>query len=118
MGPRGTRSRSPLAGVVSLFPEPSGPGQGELLETLLARGEVRLERIVSAPGSRSGPYDQEQDEWVLLLQGRARLRVAGREVALEAGQSLWLPAHTVHSVLDTSAQPPCVWLALFVPCGD
>jgi len=33
-------------------------------------------------------------------------------VILNTGQSLFLPAHTLHSVLDTSAEPPCIWLAV------
>ncbi len=98
--------------VQRLFPEPDIPMEGERFEELLARGQVRVERILSAPGSASGPYDQEQDEWLLLLQGRALLEVAGERVELKAGESLFLPAHTLHSVLDTSGNPPCIWLAL------
>jgi cupin 2 domain-containing protein len=88
------------------------PPQGEWLEVLLARPGLRLERILSAGGSRAGPYDQPQDEWVLLLQGRALLEVAGQRVELGPGQALLLPAHTRHCVLDTSAEPPCIWLAM------
>jgi cupin 2 domain-containing protein len=97
-----------------LFPDFQPPVEGERLEELLTRKGVRIERILSAPGSMSGPYDQEQDEWVLLLQGRAVLEVAGARIELAAGETLFLPAHTVHSVLDTSADPPCIWLAVHI----
>lgn len=98
-----------------LFPELDIPTRGERIETLLKRGDLRIERILSAPGSTSGPYDQARDEWVLLLQGWALLEVEGERVELTAGEALWLPAHRVHSVLDTSADPPCVWLAVHLP---
>jgi cupin 2 domain-containing protein len=100
--------------VRRLFPESGVPPRGERIETLLARSGVRIERILSAPGSASGPYDQERDEWVLLLQGRALLEVEGERVELDAGEALWLPARRVHSVLDTSEDPPCVWLAVHI----
>jgi cupin 2 domain-containing protein len=90
------------------------PPQGESVQVLAAEAGVRIERILSAPGSRSGPYDQSWDEWVALLQGRAVLEVAGERVALTAGEALLLPAHRVHRVLDTSSTPPCVWLAVHI----
>jgi cupin 2 domain-containing protein len=97
-----------------LFPDFDLPMEGERFEELLSRKNVHIERILSTPGSSSGPYDQAQDEWVLLLQGRALLEVAEQQVVLEAGESLFLPAHTIHSVLDTSADPPCIWLAIHI----
>ena len=97
-----------------LFPESAVPLRDECIENLLERSGLRIERILSAPGSASGPYDQERDEWVLLLQGRAVLEVEGERVELRAGEALLLPAHRVHNVLDTSADPPCVWLAVHV----
>ena len=95
-----------------LFPAAEIPEAGECFEELLARNDIRIERILSAPGSSSGPYDQARDEWVLLLQGQAVLEVAGERVELAAGEALYLPAHRVHSVLSTSAEPPCIWLAV------
>ncbi len=93
-----------MALVRRLFPEDRMPRDGERSETLLARPGLRLERILSAPGAAAGPFDQANDEWVLLLQGEARLEVAGETVVLTAGEALW--------VLYTSVRPPCIWLAL------
>lgn len=59
-------------------------------------------------------YDQEKDEWVLLLEGSARLTFAdGRDVPLERGQCLLLPRHVRHRVTETSK--PCIWLAIHAP---
>lgn len=91
------------------------PARDEFLEALTQGPGFRLERIIST-GRATPPgewYDQEWDEWVALLQGRATLRCGEeRLVRLEAGDWLLLPAHLRHRVEETSHDPPCVWLAL------
>lgn len=87
----------------------------ELSEVLAQGPGVRIERIVSS-GHVSPPgywYDQEQDEWVCLLQGRARLAWEnGQGQDLKVGDWLFIPAHARHRVEYTSKEPPCVWLAV------
>ncbi|RJF68714.1 cupin domain-containing protein [Rhodopseudomonas palustris] len=95
---------------------PAGPD--EALDTLLARGGVRIERIVSF--GQSSPdgfwYDQAEDEFVVLLSGSAILRFDdGREVALVPGVWVDLPAHCRHRVEATADGVPTVWLAVFWP---
>lgn len=90
----------------------------ELIEPLLDHPHARIERIVST-GQSSPPgfwYDQEEDEWVVVLQGSARLSIDGKDRALhmEAGDSLFLPAHQKHRVEWTSPSEPTVWLAVFL----
>tara|TARA_B100000809_G_scaffold20382_1_gene17929 strand:+ start:3768 stop:4118 length:351 start_codon:yes stop_codon:yes gene_type:complete len=91
---------------------------GEVFTELLARPGLRIERIVSAgQSSKEGDfYDQEQSEWVLLLQGHAQLQleVAGQmqHVKLQQGSFLHIPAHCRHRVLSTSKQVQTVWLAI------
>ena len=82
-----------------------------------ASGPWRLERIVSRGHVSDGWYDQDWDEWVLLLQGHAVIEVQASEgqsesVPLEAGEAVFLPAHVKHRVIHTDSQPPTVWLAL------
>ena len=85
---------------------------GESFQEVIRQGNVVIERIVSSDRPEETTYDQPQDEWVLLLQGRATLEVAGKAVDLAAGDYLLIPAHTVHRVLSTSTEPKCVWLAV------
>jgi len=94
----------------------------ERFETLLARGAVRIERIVSA-GQASPPgfwYDQTEDEFVVLMAGAARLRFSDddRPVELRPGNWVHIPAHRRHRVEATQADPPTVWLAAFFPHED
>jgi cupin 2 domain-containing protein len=92
------------------------PSPAETIETLLARGGVRVERIVST-GQASPPgfwYDQSEHEFVVLIAGAATLRFEGEEAfALGPGDYVEIPAHRRHRVEATQAEPPTVWLALF-----
>ncbi len=49
----------------------------EIFETILESDQLRIERIVSL--GQSSPeglwYDQDQNEWVILLKGAAKLTV-------------------------------------------
>jgi cupin 2 domain-containing protein len=87
----------------------------EIVSTLLDHPAARIERIVSRGQitPEDQPYDQPQDEWVLLLAGTARLWLEDRgELALAPGDALLIPAHVRHRVTFTQAEPPTVWLAI------
>jgi cupin 2 domain-containing protein len=87
----------------------------EWFQTLLTTDHMRIERIVSH-GHASPPgfwYDQAEGEWILLLQGAARLRVASEVVDLRPGDCLNLPTGTRHRVEWTKEDEPTIWLAVF-----
>jgi cupin 2 domain-containing protein len=98
-----------LEGLPSDLPE-------ERFETLLETPAFRLERILSkGHASPSGEwYDQAWEEWVLLLQGEARLVIEGQDaaIALKPGDAMRLPAHCRHRVEWTPPDRITVWLAL------
>jgi cupin 2 domain-containing protein len=88
----------------------------ELLHTLWQTPELRIERIVSR-GHVTPPgqwYDQDADEWVVLLRGSAVLRIDGREEPLELrpGDYVLLPAHLRHRVEWTDPAQDSIWLAV------
>jgi len=87
----------------------------ELHETLHSHGKCRIERIVSC-GQASPPgfwYDQAEEEWVVVLQGAARLMCDDRMVDLKPGDFLHIPAHQRHRVEWTTPDEPTIWLAVF-----
>ncbi|MEM7445427.1 MAG: cupin domain-containing protein [Pseudomonadota bacterium] len=89
----------------------------EVFEPLLELRGVRLERITSqGQVTPEGDwYDQEQDEWVMVLEGAARLLVEGDgELDMGPGDSVFLPAHRRHRVTWTDPDQQTVWLALHV----
>ncbi len=88
----------------------------EELSAVLAENEnVKIERIVSE--GHASPegfwYDQEQNEWVLLVSGSAVLTVGTERVELNAGDYLLISAHQRHRVESTSATEKTLWLAVF-----
>ncbi|ASQ91608.1 cupin [Prosthecochloris sp. GSB1] len=92
----------------------------EVFEELVRSPQVRIERIVSNGHSspRSGWYDQDESEWVLVLRGAgAILFEDGEEAVLRAGDSMGIPAHRKHRVLWTDREGPTVWLAVFYRQG-
>jgi cupin 2 domain-containing protein len=91
----------------------------ELAETLVGSSHVRIERIISRQHA-SLPgfwYDQDWNEWVLLLTGTAGLRIEGFEdvLTLKPGDHLLLSAHQRHRVEWTDPQTDTIWLAVHFP---
>lgn len=88
--------------VANLFAKLPDAHAAEVVETLAATGSIRIERIVShGQSSPDGSwYDQELDEWVILLRGGATLRFEGSEdpIALGPGDFVDIPAHVRHRV--------------------
>lgn len=89
----------------------------ELVTEMVSRPGVRIERIVSTGHTTpvDAPYDQADDEWVVLLSGNAELWLEGKgTVTLVPGDQLLLPAGCRHRVLFTSLDEPTVWLAVHI----
>ncbi|MFP4529198.1 MAG: cupin domain-containing protein [Candidatus Kapaibacterium sp.] len=87
----------------------------EIFEELLKTSGVRLERIISTGQSTPDGewYNQDADEWVMLLQGSAELRFESEEILpLEPGDYVFIPAHCRHRVESTDKLRPTIWLAL------
>ena len=89
----------------------------ELFETLVAADRMRIERIVSR--GHASPegfwYDQDENEFVVVLQGSAGLRMDGEDVPLilKAGDYVVIPAHVRHRVEWTDPSGYTIWLAVF-----
>ena len=86
----------------------------ELIQTILDKPNIRIERIVSyGHASPEGFwFDQEQHEYVVLLKGAARLRFDDKVVELKPGSFINIPAHRRHRVEWTDPQQTTIWLAI------
>jgi cupin 2 domain-containing protein len=105
----------------NLFADLPQAADREHTDELLHAGPVRIERIVShAQASPSGFwYDQDWDEWVVLLAGSAALRCEGEAVrTLAVGDHVYIPAHVRHRVEWTDPDAPTVWLAVHIRTPD
>ncbi|MBN2809372.1 MAG: cupin domain-containing protein [Deltaproteobacteria bacterium] len=93
------------------------PMAKEFFETICRHEHVRIERIVSwGQASPEGFwFDQADNEFVLLIEGRAALKFENEAetVVLEAGDYLDIKAHVRHRVEWTAAEGATIWLAVF-----
>jgi cupin 2 domain-containing protein len=102
----------------NLFDLPHPLPQQEQFDNLIPDMGVKIERIIST--GQTTPqgewYDQDRDEWVILLQGQATLAYqSGQTLSLQTGDHILIPAHQKHRVTHTSTDPPCIWLAVHGP---
>ncbi|NUN67437.1 cupin domain-containing protein (plasmid) [Pseudanabaena biceps] len=100
----------------NIYELPQEVFQLEKFEQIAVGENIQIERIVSTGQTTpSGQwYDQELDEWVILLQGEAELSYADdTRIKLKTGDYLLIPAHTKHRVEYTSIEPACIWLAVY-----
>jgi cupin 2 domain-containing protein len=95
---------------------PAEPQAQELVDILMERPGLRMERIVSTGQVTAEDewYDQVWDEFVVLVSGAARVRIEGEEDdrVMQAGDWIVLPAHCRHRVTWTQSTPPTVWFAV------
>lgn len=88
----------------------------EITEDIFSKPNFRIERIISE--GHSSPkdfwYDQDQNEFVMLLSGSAVLVFDNNEkINLNPGDYLIINAHTKHRVEETDAQNKSIWLAVY-----
>ncbi|MCC6493865.1 MAG: cupin domain-containing protein [Pirellulales bacterium] len=87
----------------------------EVVMTLHEAAGLRIERIVSR-GQASAEgfwYDQQEHEWVLVVQGGGRVEFENGEVRkLATGDHLFIPARTRHRVQWTDPAETTIWLAV------
>ena len=87
----------------------------ELLETLVQTENIHIERIISKghTSPEEGWYDQDKNEFVLLLKGAARLEFEdGRVVRMGVGDWLEILAHQKHKVVWTEPEGETVWIGV------
>ena len=103
--------------VENLFANLPELSESEQSLSLFENHAVKIERIVSQ--SHSSPrgfwYDQDEDEWVMVVRGEASLEFEGGElVRMNAGDHVTIPRHVRHRVQQTD--PNTIWLAVHIRC--
>ena len=105
-----------MPAIGNLLADLAPKGAEEEFTQLLRAPAMRIERIVSR-GHASPPgfwYDQNQAEWVVLLQGAAILvfEHEAEPIRLGPGDHLNIPAHARHRVEWTDPDYATIWLAV------
>ncbi|MCF8142770.1 MAG: cupin domain-containing protein [Deltaproteobacteria bacterium] len=89
----------------------------EIFDTICARDSVKIERIVSR--GHASPegfwYDQDRNEFVLVVKGSAGLRLEGEAdiLVLKAGDYVNIGSHVKHRVEWTDASCDTIWLSVY-----
>lgn len=98
----------------NLFAEIPDKLDKELIDVLLNSENIKVERIVSKGhiSPETGWYDQDQNEWVVIIKGEAIITFENKEVSLREGSYINIPAHTKHKVSWTHPQLETIWLAI------
>ncbi len=99
------------------IPENMAELDDDLFQTIFQTSDFRVERIVSH-GHRSPEcfwYDQDENEWIILLKGSAGLRFEDHDgvLVLNPGDYLHIDQHRKHRVEWTDHQQETIWLAVF-----
>jgi cupin 2 domain-containing protein len=88
----------------------AAPAEGEATVELVRTPRFAVEQILSGVLGAPQDYDQDHDEWVVVLAGAARLEVDGITHDLGVGDWWLLPAGTRHRLVHT--EPGTSWLAV------
>ena len=100
----------------NIFSPHPGSLTTEIFENLLKTDRFVLKRIISS-GQATPPgewYDQDEEEWVIVLSGSAGIRFEGQKelTMMHPGDYIQIPAHQRHRIEWTDAKRKTVWLAL------
>ena len=88
------------------------PQSGENFTTLLEHKNIKINRIVSSSDVKPVEYIQDEDEWLVLLEGEATLLINNEEKRLTKGEILFIPAKVAHKILKT--KNGTVWLTVHI----
>ncbi len=102
--------------IRNIFSDIQTKAPDEALEKILQTQQFKIERIIShGHATAEGEwYDQDKDEWVLVLKGNAGLLFEGNDetVAVKTGDYINIPAHQKHRVEWTDPEEETIWLAI------
>ena len=102
--------------TLNIFEEIPKNLQEELFEDIISTDELKIERIVSDAHTspKSGWYESEFNEWVIILQGEAILLFDDKDdIHLKIGDYFNIKALQKHKVSWTSKETQTIWLAIY-----
>ncbi len=102
--------------IRNIFSDIQKHAPDEVLEAILQTQHFKIERIIShGHATAEGEwYDQDKNEWVLVLKGNAGLLFEGDDetVTMKTGDYIIIPAHQKHRVEWTDPKEDTIWLAI------
>lgn len=105
-------TEKPISNIFESIPDNI---EDEVFDLIAQNKNTKIERIISRghASPANGWYNQEKDEWVMILKGEAIISFENsEEINLKAGDYLTISAHTKHKVKWTDPNTETVWLAV------
>ena len=84
----------------------------EEFKSLLNHKNVTIKTIISNTLKTPQTFEQDEDEWVVVLQGCAKIEIDGKVNKLKKGDNLFIPAKQKHTLLKT--KKIVIWLAIYI----
>ncbi len=84
----------------------------ESFHTLLKNDNVEIKTVVSNTLSTKREFVSDRDEWVMLMQGCAKIVMNDTIYKLKKGDTLFIPANTKHTLLKT--KKIAIWLCVYL----
>jgi len=103
--------------IKNIFSDIPASLPNELLEDIISTENFRIERIISRGHTtpKGEWYDQDKNEFVLLLKGNSELRFEknNESIKMKSGDYINIPAHVRHRVEKTDSGEETIWLTVF-----
>jgi len=102
--------------VENIFSKIPNTISDEIFDAIIQTKNITIERIIS--NGHASPkdfwYDQEKNEWVIVLKGHARLKFGENDemVEMKRGDYINIPARCKHRVDWTDPNEETIWLAV------
>ena len=84
----------------------------EIFTTILKHKNVEIKQIISNTLKTPQTFCDNKDEFVVVLKGCAKIEINNEIKKLKAGDTLYIPANTKHTLLKT--KKIVVWLAIYI----
>ena len=84
----------------------------EIFKIILKHKNIEIKKIISNTIKTSKTFIQKEDEFVILLKGCAKIEINGEIKKLKAGDYLFIPANTPHTLIKT--KKTAIWLAIHI----
>jgi len=107
----GRYRKDPITLLMNIF-DYTIPASGEEFTALLEHKNVKIVRIVSSDKLESKVYIQKEDEWVVVLEGKATMLINGEPKIINKGETLFIPSDTPHEIIDIV--DGTLWLAVHI----
>jgi len=83
----------------------------EIFQTLLTKDNIKIKKIISNSLKTEQQFCSENNEFVVLLKGCAKIEINNEIKKLKSGDYLFIPKNTPHTLIKT--KKIAIWLAIY-----